>query len=214
MPNEMSLVSLGFVFSPRTLQVQSLDQEDPLEKRKATHSSILVWRIPWTEGPGGPRPLGHKKSDMTEQLTNMFTFSSGHYIKLFQIFPPKDRVLTISFILPQPANSKTFKKKSILPMCSIKHLSFQHLPRGNAKWGRCSGKGRVSLTRRTAYRQSSGIPTSPFPSGPEQWSPRALPHGWCGPLILSLMLRPPTSTPHQLSIPQSCCIHPVSFLVG
>ena len=34
-------------------QVQSLGQEDPLEKKMATHSSILAWRIPWTEEPGG-----------------------------------------------------------------------------------------------------------------------------------------------------------------
>ena len=34
-------------------QVQSLDQEDPLEKRMATHSSILAWRTPWTEEAGG-----------------------------------------------------------------------------------------------------------------------------------------------------------------
>ena len=33
--------------------VQSLDQEDPLEKVMATHSSILAWKIPWTEEPGG-----------------------------------------------------------------------------------------------------------------------------------------------------------------
>ena len=33
--------------------VQSLGQEDPLEKGMATHSSILAWRIPWTEEPGG-----------------------------------------------------------------------------------------------------------------------------------------------------------------
>ena len=33
--------------------VRSLGQEDPLEKEMATHSSILVWRIPWTEEPGG-----------------------------------------------------------------------------------------------------------------------------------------------------------------
>jgi len=32
--------------------VQALDQEDPLEKRMATHSSILAWRTPWTEEPG------------------------------------------------------------------------------------------------------------------------------------------------------------------
>ena len=34
-------------------QVLSLDQEDPLEKRMATHSNILAWRIPWTEEPSG-----------------------------------------------------------------------------------------------------------------------------------------------------------------
>ena len=35
------------------IQVQSLGQEDPLEKGMATHSSTLAWRIPWTEEPGG-----------------------------------------------------------------------------------------------------------------------------------------------------------------
>ena len=37
----------------RQTWVQSLDQEDPLEKAMATHSSILAWRIPWKEEPGG-----------------------------------------------------------------------------------------------------------------------------------------------------------------
>ena len=35
-------------------RVQSLGQEDPLEKEMATHSSILAWEIPWTEEPSGP----------------------------------------------------------------------------------------------------------------------------------------------------------------
>ena len=39
-------------------QVQSLGQEDPLEKEMATHSSILAWRIPWTEEPGGLQSMG------------------------------------------------------------------------------------------------------------------------------------------------------------
>ena len=38
--------------------VQSLGREDPLEKGKATHSSILVWRIPWTEEPNGLHSMG------------------------------------------------------------------------------------------------------------------------------------------------------------
>ena len=39
-------------------QVQSLGQEDPLEEEMATHSTILAWRIPWTEEPGGLRSIG------------------------------------------------------------------------------------------------------------------------------------------------------------
>ena len=35
----------------------------------ATHSSVLAWRIPWTEGPGGLQSWGRQESDMTEQLT-------------------------------------------------------------------------------------------------------------------------------------------------
>ena len=49
-------------------RVQSLDQEDPLEKETAALSSIPAWRIPWTESLVGPSPWGHKESDMTEQL--------------------------------------------------------------------------------------------------------------------------------------------------
>ena len=39
-------------------QVQSLVWENPLEKKMATRSSILAWRIPWTEEPGGLQPMG------------------------------------------------------------------------------------------------------------------------------------------------------------
>ena len=39
-------------------QVQSPDQEDPLEKGVTTHSSILAWEIPWTEQPGGLQSMG------------------------------------------------------------------------------------------------------------------------------------------------------------
>ena len=43
-------------------QVQSLGQEDALEKEMATHSSILAWKIPWTEEPGGLQSMGLQKS--------------------------------------------------------------------------------------------------------------------------------------------------------
>jgi len=45
--------------------VQSLGWEDPLEKEMATHSSILAWKIPWTEKPGGLQSVGLRESDMT-----------------------------------------------------------------------------------------------------------------------------------------------------
>ena len=49
--------------------VQSLGQEDPLEKGMATHSSILAWKIPLTEEPDGLQSMGvTKKLDMTELL--------------------------------------------------------------------------------------------------------------------------------------------------
>ena len=50
--------------------VRSLGWEDPLEKEKATHSSILVWRIPWTIH--GLPLFGGKESDMTERLSLSF----------------------------------------------------------------------------------------------------------------------------------------------
>ena len=42
-------------------QVQSLGQEDPLEKAMATHSSILAWEVPWTEEPGGLQSMGSQR---------------------------------------------------------------------------------------------------------------------------------------------------------
>ena len=47
-------------------------REDPLEKEMATHSSILAWEIPWTEGPGGPQSMG-----ITKKLSNNFTAILG-----------------------------------------------------------------------------------------------------------------------------------------
>ena len=56
--------------------VQPLGQEDPLEKEMATHSSILAWRIPWTEEPGRLQSIGGKVSDTTERLTLSLHFFS------------------------------------------------------------------------------------------------------------------------------------------
>ena len=55
---------LAQVKNPPVIQetrVQSLGREDPLEKGMTAHSSILAWRIPWTEEPGGLRSMGSQR---------------------------------------------------------------------------------------------------------------------------------------------------------
>ena len=53
--------------------VRSLGWEDALEKEMATHSSILAWRIPWTEEPGGQQSMGLQRGRHNLE-TNTFTF--------------------------------------------------------------------------------------------------------------------------------------------
>ena len=59
-------------------QVRSLDWEDPLEEGMATHSSILAWRIPWTEEPGGLQSMGSHRV-RHDWATNTFTLQSFTY---------------------------------------------------------------------------------------------------------------------------------------
>ena len=61
----------------RKTWVRSLGREDSLEKEMATRSSILAWRIPWTEGGVGYSPQGCRESDTTERL----------HFQLFMGFP-------------------------------------------------------------------------------------------------------------------------------
>ena len=58
--------------------VQSLGWEDPLEESMAAHSSILAWRIPWTEEPGGLQSMGSQRVGHTEQLTHTHTHTHTH----------------------------------------------------------------------------------------------------------------------------------------
>ena len=66
--------------------VQSLGQEDPLEKEMATHSIILAWRILWTEELGGLQSTGRKELDMTERLHFHFPLVDSELFKCKNIF--------------------------------------------------------------------------------------------------------------------------------
>ena len=74
--------------SPAGDAVQFLGREDPLEKEMATHSSILAWKIPWTEEPGGLQFMGLQKS---------FTFTSTYLkvaVHVFFFQPHSLRILS------------------------------------------------------------------------------------------------------------------------
>ena len=64
--------------------VRSLGRGDPLEKEMATHSSIVAWRIPWTEELGGLESMGCKESDTTERLHFHFQRDSFRYHKPYE----------------------------------------------------------------------------------------------------------------------------------
>ena len=69
--------------SAQETQVQSLGQEDPLEKGMATHSSILAWRIPWTEEAGGLQSMGSQKSQTQLSIYVCVTFPEHIYDYVF-----------------------------------------------------------------------------------------------------------------------------------
>ena len=61
-------------------------QEDPLEEGMATRSSVLAWRVPWTEEPGWASPRGRKESDMT-QMTEHVRRLTTLRTQLITLFP-------------------------------------------------------------------------------------------------------------------------------
>ena len=74
----------------RETRVRSLGQEDSLEKERATHSSILAWRISWTEEPGGLQSMGLHTTEQLHSLhfslaiflvsNNLLTDSFGYHV--------------------------------------------------------------------------------------------------------------------------------------
>ena len=65
----------------RETWVQSLGREDPLEKEMATHSSILGWKIPWTEEPGGIQSMGSQRLGHN-WVTNAYSIKYEQYLEV------------------------------------------------------------------------------------------------------------------------------------
>ena len=98
--------------------VPSLGREDPLENGMTTHSSILAWRIPWTEGPVGLQSVGLcKELDMTEQL------SLSVLICIFKSVYSSTKFGLMYGFVPTPPQSghrpfSTPQTLALLPLCS------------------------------------------------------------------------------------------------
>ena len=60
-PSGLAVKNMPAMQELQEMRVQSLGQEEPLEEGTATHSSILAWRIPWTEEPGSLQSIGSQR---------------------------------------------------------------------------------------------------------------------------------------------------------
>ena len=63
------------MYLPIQMRVRSLGQEDPLEKEMATPSSILAWRIPWAEEPGGLQAIGSQRGGHNLETEHAWTYA-------------------------------------------------------------------------------------------------------------------------------------------
>ena len=83
-------------------RVQSLDWEDPLEKEMATHSSILVWRTPWAEEPGGLQSMG------SQRVRHDWATSQSMYHNLLSALPKEQTNQSKLWSLMRKLNSVSY----------------------------------------------------------------------------------------------------------
>ena len=124
--------------SPATqgTQVLSLGQEDPLEEGMAIYSSILIWRIPWTEEPGRLQSIGSQRVGH-EWVTNTFTFSLSlnNYIA-FVWYSFLAFLCSVSFFSKYICNNKTLRIKNIKRgwVDIVVRDPKSGYPKGSGKW--------------------------------------------------------------------------------
>ena len=101
-------------------QARSLGREDPLEKGRATHSSTLAWRSPWTQEPGGPQSTGSQRVHTTERLTLPLFTLPDQAPRVFDSVFPGSRVLCCVMSGGGRSHSKTPQRR--LPDKRQEHL--------------------------------------------------------------------------------------------
>ena len=110
-------------------QVQSLSWEDPLEKEMATHSSILAWKIPWTEEPGRPQSMGWQRvrHDWATSLSlKMFKRATTIKCYFLLILYLKDNLAKNGLHFFPPSEPKVHGSIVFVMLCVPLVLLFQH----------------------------------------------------------------------------------------
>ena len=98
---------------PKT-RIQYLDQEDPLEKGMATHFSILAWRIPWTEEPGGLQSTGSQKAGhnwVTKRISTLLLYATNFRMACYAAVDNQGS-LTQAWAIPCPMELEKLLKIS------------------------------------------------------------------------------------------------------
>ena len=132
-------------------QVRSLDWGDPLEKEMATPSSILAWRIPWIDEPGGLQSTASQKSDMIcDETTTTLVFT--HY----KIVKPTSWITAIRM---SPDFTKSLLKDKRDFHFWYLHIVVRPLPASSSKFFSSQEKGNL-------YTLSDHCPPSTYPKTP------------------------------------------------
>ena len=100
-------------------RVQSMGQEDPVEKGMATHFSILAWRIPWTEEPGGlqymgSQRVGHDWSDLVCMYTHTHNMKRASDLEICFVFIPN---------CPEGSTKRTSVHSGVRQVCVLSRVS-------------------------------------------------------------------------------------------
>ena len=123
------------VKNPPTMQetqVQSLGQEDPLEKEMTTHSSIPAWRIPWTEQPDRHGPWGCKELDTFQRLSlSLVCVCAREWMN-----SSRDNAIALVWILCRPGTYRSFW---LLSVTCLQLQSQLIIPLSECHTGACLG---------------------------------------------------------------------------
>ena len=144
--------------------VQSLRREDPLEKEMATHSSILAWRIPWTEEPGGLQSTGSQTvgHDWATSLTQIcIYFSWFHLVGGFCGFNEKGYSLELRLCAQKVENTG-----EVHPLHKNSSLRWQKRSQKTYSFNKMKEVNTSEKKKNLLLTQPQQLPRQPPPLGP------------------------------------------------